>query len=49
MIVQVREQSIHIDERRRLGRFVVEPGTIDVYADDSSAGGRSASFDVTNR
>lgn len=31
------------------GRFVVEPGTIDVYAGDSSTADRSASFEVTNR
>ncbi|GAB3970418.1 glycoside hydrolase family 3 N-terminal domain-containing protein [Actinoallomurus acanthiterrae] len=31
------------------GRFVVEPGTIDVYTGDSSTTDRSASFEVTNR
>ncbi|MEV5752486.1 beta-glucosidase BglX [Actinoallomurus sp. NPDC052308] len=31
------------------GRFVVEPGTIDVYAGTSSTGGLHASFEVTAR
>ncbi len=31
------------------GRFVVEPGTIDVYAGDSSTGGEHGAFQVTAR
>jgi beta-glucosidase len=31
------------------GRFVVEPGTFDVYAGDSSTGGQHATFEVTSR
>ncbi|HEY7620879.1 MAG TPA: fibronectin type III-like domain-contianing protein [Solirubrobacteraceae bacterium] len=31
------------------GKFVVEPGTIDVYAGDSSTADLTASFQVTGR
>ena len=31
------------------GRFVVEPGTIEVWANDRSTGGEQATFGVTAR